>query len=606
MFLFTSARVSNDAAVTAFGSLAIWGAVRLAVRGLSRRGLVLTGAVLGLAVLSKLSGAVLAPAVALALLFHSLRTWRDQSSLPALQRLVMVAGCWAWVGLTALAVCGWWFVRNAVLYGEWAGVSAWLSHTATVRAEPIGLFRVIPELRGLEKSYWAMFGWFNIAVSPWMYRFWWVLVRLAFIGLGLVALDQRAGGEPPTRRFTQPVQWGLLTLVCALLFNLGSVWRFIMIVLGAQGRYLMPAVAPISILLMMGLGRIVPRGSSPYRRLQGLAGVVGLTHLALALGCLVLFILPAYAKPEAVAETSLPEDLVRLNLSFDGTPIQLLGGHIEAESAKVGDSVPLSLYWQTVERPQNDYFSFVQILGREMEPIAGVDCYPGRGTFPPTLWTPGVIYRDRYHLPIAAGAEAPTAGLLHAGLRAEDRRRLPASRLADPSPAPLGRSSPNQPPLELAILDRTAVRPRGSISDDVDHPTDARVGESITLVGYGVSAERVRRGGTLTVTLVWRADGPLDTDYTAFVHLANAEGDLVSQSDHPPLGGAYPTSLWDAGDVVRDLHGLEIDDTSAPGACTLLTGLYNSSTGDRLPAYRGEDGGRFKDDVIVAGGVTIE
>ena len=72
MFLFTAARVSNDAAVAGFGALTVWGAVRLAMRGMSRRGLALTGTVLGLAALSKLSGVTLAPAVALALLLDAI------------------------------------------------------------------------------------------------------------------------------------------------------------------------------------------------------------------------------------------------------------------------------------------------------------------------------------------------------------------------------------------------------------------------------------------------------------------------------------------------------------------------------------------------------
>jgi hypothetical protein len=76
MFVFTSARVSNDAAVAAFGSLTIWGAVRLAVKGLSRKGLVLTGTALGLAILSKLSGVVLAAIVPLALVLDASRRAR--------------------------------------------------------------------------------------------------------------------------------------------------------------------------------------------------------------------------------------------------------------------------------------------------------------------------------------------------------------------------------------------------------------------------------------------------------------------------------------------------------------------------------------------------
>jgi hypothetical protein len=604
MFIFTSARVSNDAAVSAFGSLAVWGAVRLATRGLSRKGLILTGATVGLAGLSKLSGVVLAPAVGLALLFDGVRTWRQRSGMngaskqPWRQRLVTIAARWAWVASTALFVCGWWFVRNAILYDEWGGVNAWLSHTATVRAEPIGVLEVIPELHGLERSYWAMFGWFNVAVAPWMYRFWWALVRLAVIGLALLTVDQWAGEDSPTPRFTRPVLRGLLTLMCALLLNLGSVWRFIMIVLGAQGRYLMPAIAPISILLTMGLGRLVPRGPHPQRRLQALAAAIGVTHFVLALTCLFVFILPAYAKPEAVQESRLPKKMARLNLSFGDTSIRLLGGHIETESAQVGESVPLSLYWQATDPPQNDYVSFVQILGRDMEPIAGVDCYPGRGTFPPTLWTPGVIYRDRYQLPLASGAEAPAAGWLHAGLYTEEEGRLPASR-------------PDHAPLELALLDRMAVRPHEPMRDEVTHPIGTRLGGAITLVGVDLSAEHVEPGGTFTVTLVWRADATLDTDCTAFVHLRDADGDLVSQSDHPPWAGTYPTSLWMVGDVIRDPHRLQIDDISAAGACTLSIGMYNSRTGERLPAHgpiSAEEKGnlRLKDDVIVVSGIDLK
>ena len=589
MFVFTGARVSNDAAVTAFASLTIWGAVRLAARGLSRTGLVLTGVALGLAALSKLSGIVLAPVVALALLFDSMRTWRQRSDLHWRLRLKSVAPRWAWVGLTAVVVCGWWFLRNAILYGQWSGIDAWLSHTATVRGEPIGLFQVIPELHGLEKSYWAMFGWFNISAAPWMYRVWWILVRLAVIGLVFVALDQRTA-----RRFTRPQRWALLILASAVLFNLGSVWRFIMIVLGAQGRYLMPVVAPISILIVLGLGRLVPSGSPSPWRLRGLAGAIGLTQLGLTLACLCLFILPAYAKPEAVKEGDLPTEMTRLNLSFDRTSVKLLGGYIETDGAETGDSVPLSLYWQATGRPQDDYIAFVQILGQDLEPIAGVDCYPGRGTFPPSLWTPGTIYRDRYRLPIARGAEAPTAGVLHVGLYTEDGKRLRVRR------------SPDHPPLELAVLDRVAVRPREPVSRTVENPMNAQIGSAITLLGYDVSAERVSRGETLTVTLVWQAGASPPVDYTSFVHLIDADGDLAGQSDHPPRDGAYPTSLWSAGDVVRDSHTIEVDLHSATGACTLSTGMYNSGSGERLPAYSGQDGTRLENDTVVAGQVTIE
>lgn len=588
MFVFTSARVSNDAAVTAFGSLAVWAAVRLTVKGLTRRGLILAGAAVGLAVLSKLSGLIFAPVVALALLFDGVRRWQEQPSEPFRKHLVGILRRSALVGVPALAVSGWWFVRNLMLYHELMGVDAWLSHTATVRPEPISVLNVIPELRGLEKSYWAMFGWFNISVAPWMYRFWWLLSRTAAVGLLVTVVDQWSPS-----RYSRSLRQGLLIIASAFLFNVASVWRFIMIVLGAQGRYLMPTIAPISILLILGLRRLVPRGTAPIPWKDTLSGILGGTHVALTLISLFVFILPAYAKPVVVAEDDLPEAMTRLDLSFNGGAIELLGGRIETEDAHPGDTAALSLYWRATEPPEENYFTFVQILGREMDPIAGVDCYPGGGTFPPTLWEPGVIYRDRYELPIAAGAEVPTAGRLHVGLYTRDGNRLSIDGSSEPSS-------------ELVVLDRMAVRPREPLSDDAAQPVGARLGEAIRLVGYDLSASNLEPGDVVTVTLVWRAEAPIESDLTGFIHLVDENGTLVTQSDHPPLDGAYPTSLWQPGDVVRDSYQLRVTDGTTCGACRLAIGMYNPQTQQRLPVYGESEGTRLENDLIVTGQVTIE
>ena len=597
MFIFVAARVSNDAAVAAFGSLVVWGAVRLAVRGLSRRGLALTGAALGLAALSKLSGITLAPVVALALLLDATRnTHRVSRFTFHVSRFTHNA--FILFGTTVF-VCGWWFVRNQHLYGELMGTHAWLSHTATVRPEPIGFFEVIPQLQGLEMSYWAMFGWFNVAVAPWMYRFWWALVRLAVVGLVFVLVDQIRSNDFSRFnrsqrlksllqiRLARPVQAGLLVLAVAFLLVFGSVWRFIMIVLGSQGRYLIPVVAAISIFLMLGLSRLLPRRWTP-----GLAVLLGGASLALALISLFAFILPAYATPEVVQESDLPEDMLRFDLTFEGTPIQLLGGSIEADATHPGEPAPVSLYWRALEQPQEDLVAFVQVLGRDLEPIAGVDCYPGRGTFPPTLWQPGLVYRDRYALPLAADAQSPVIAALHAGLRSQGGSPL-AATLPSGEPAP-----------DLVLLDLVPLRPVEPLSENVAHPVGARLGKAITLVGYDQSSISNLQS-PISLTLVWRAEAVPDADYTVFVHLLDESGALVAQADHPPLEGAYRTSFWVPGDVVRDPYHLTVDDAALPGHCTLLVGMYDPRTGARLPAYDGL-GARFENDAIIAGGVTLQ
>jgi len=591
MFVFTGARVSNDAAVAAFGSLVIWGAARLAVRGLSRRGPVLLGAALGLATLSKLSGITLVPAVALALLLnatrtthHTPRTTRYATRI-ALDALLLFG--------TAAFICGWWFARNLLLYGELMGVDAWLSHTETVRPEPIGLFEVVPQLEGLEMSYWAMFGWFNIPVAPWMYRAWWMLTRLAAAGLLLLLADQW------TRwRWPRPAQAGLAVVVIAFLGVFASVWRFIMIVLGSQGRYLFPAIAAASTLLMLGLARLL--GRVPYGRnsialaagrdriapLQtALVALVALAHLAATVAALFLFILPAYAPPQPVREAELPEDLTRFEATVTGTPIQLLGGHIEVEEAHPGDRVEVSLYWRAVAPPQEDYVAHVRLLGRDWERIGGIDGYPGGGTFPPTLWEPGVIYRDRYRLPVDGGAEVPVLMALEAGLRVRGQEPLPFT-------FPSGDLRPG-----MLLLDVVPLRPTRPPSTQTAYPVGARLGESLTLVGVDLSATDVSAGDVVTVTLVWRAEAEAASDYTVFIHLVDAGERLVAQTDAPPLDGAYPTSWWMPGEVVRDPHRLPLPADLPPGRYTLRVGLYEPAVGARLVATDAE-GNRFADDAI--------
>jgi hypothetical protein len=583
MFIFTTARVSNDAAAAGFGPLTVWCAVRLAVRGFSRRGLALVGAVYGLAALSKLSCVALGPAIALALFLDVLRVGHYKVShlFRGDQLLRLLANVAVLFGNTIL-VAGWWYVRNLILYGELMGVDAWISRTATVWPEPIGFFEVVPFLKDMQISYWAMFGWFNIAGARWMYQIWWVLVGLAGVGLVFALTDQWS-----SRRFPRPVQMGLLILGLAFLLIFGSVWRFIMIVPGAQGRYLMPVTAAISVFLVIGLDRFILNQFTP-----ALATVLGVGNLVIALVCLFALILPAYAKPDVVAESELPENLMRFDMTFEGMPIQLLGGVIESDEARPGETVLVSLYWRALEPVDGDPFLFVQILGKGGEPIAGVDCYPGRGNFPASLWRPGVIYRDRYRLTVAADAQAPAIAALHAGLRWSGDEHLVGLFPSDERvPGPV-------------LLDLAALRPVEMPSADVTYSVDARLGDAITLVGYDLSEGQVGPGESLTVTLVWRAEGAPAGDYTAFVHLVDEDGNLVAQDDHPPLMGEYRTSFWSPDDVVRDTYNLALDPSQLPCACTLRVGLYDPVAEVRVPAYDGL-GGRFEDDAVVAGGVTV-
>jgi len=89
-------------------------------------------------------------------------------------------------------------------------------------------------------------------------------------------------------------------------------------------------------------------------------------------------------------------------------------------------------------------------------------------------------------------------------------------------------------------------------------------------------------GDSVCVILQWQALASIDTDYTVFAHIRNPIGEIVTQKDGPPASGAYPTSLWEAGEVIKDDFTIPLEQLE-PGQYELVVGLYDPSTGKRLP-----------------------
>ncbi|HHW87250.1 MAG TPA: DUF2029 domain-containing protein [Chloroflexi bacterium] len=87
----------------------------------------------------------------------------------------------------------------------------------------------------------------------------------------------------------------------------------------------------------------------------------------------------------------------------------------------------------------------------------------------------------------------------------------------------------------------------------------------------------------LYLTLFWRANAPPRADYTVFVHVVDASGNMIGQWDQPPAAGAAPTSSWTPGRIVVDDYRIELDLAAAQRPVRVLVGLYDPATGTRLP-----------------------
>lgn len=153
--------------------------------------------------------------------------------------------------------------------------------------------------------------------------------------------------------------------------------------------------------------------------------------------------------------------------------------------------------------------------------------------------------------------------------------------------------------LELARV-RVEQRAAATFSaGSISHATDYRLGDSIHLVGYDLPAKKFIAGESVSITLYWRTERPIDKNYTVFVHLLGEEFNLSQsnflwgQVDHIPGAGAlplpYPTTAWLAGETVGDAYHVPIESRAPAGKYKIEVGMYDVATGARLKLSDGSD-----------------
>ncbi len=128
-------------------------------------------------------------------------------------------------------------------------------------------------------------------------------------------------------------------------------------------------------------------------------------------------------------------------------------------------------------------------------------------------------------------------------------------------------------PPTLTIRDR----PRSFALPHPTHPQEATFGDEIRLLGYDLAQDE-----SLHLTLWWQAARTPTHDYKRFVHLYDpATERIAAQDDAMPRAWQYPTTWWQAGEVVSETLTLPLAGVAA-GNYRLGVGWYDPQTGERL------------------------
>ena len=113
-----------------------------------------------------------------------------------------------------------------------------------------------------------------------------------------------------------------------------------------------------------------------------------------------------------------------------------------------------------------------------------------------------------------------------------------------------------------------------------------RYGQGLELVAVRLGASHLKAGETLDVTLYWRALRPIASNYMIYLRLLGYELTPIAVENSYPGWGAWPTSLWRAGEIYADRYKLPVDsDAVAPTLARVIVLADDGVQPDLLPIF---------------------
>jgi 4-amino-4-deoxy-L-arabinose transferase-like glycosyltransferase len=137
----------------------------------------------------------------------------------------------------------------------------------------------------------------------------------------------------------------------------------------------------------------------------------------------------------------------------------------------------------------------------------------------------------------------------------------------------------------------------------------ARYGDVVELVGYETADVRYTPNENLRVTLYWHTLSPTDRNYSLFVHILDANANVIGRIDTYPAGGLRTTTTWEQGVIYADTYDIPFDERDAQSLLAsdlrLLVGWWYLPNQQRLPMTDFED--NSLDSVVLdAGGLYVD
>ena len=544
-FVFMSSVINNDNMLFMTVSLSFYLVLRQHRDGSTWQSAGLLGLALGLALLSKSSAGMLVFPMAVATLIDR-RTWK--------YAILTVA--------VTVAVAGWWYIGNWMTWGDPTGIQAMFSTWPTEIMEE----GEIAWSLGLERapygyqSFWARFGYGAVATGDKVYTVFNILVVLASVGLLIWLVRQLMQASQSDKRDWHVIQRWVIVVAFTLVWVLALIYSSSTVLSGNQGRYLMPGFAGWGILLALGLSQLIPRMA------KGVLSIgIALILAGALLYSIVAYYFPSYAVVPASADNTSAlytyEDTAEL-LSVEPTLIR----------AELGELVEVTLQWRALASTDRELLTYIHSVDSD---VIRRDSYPAGGNFIAQNWQAGDTWQQTYQMRIPDVTETQRAYPLIVGLY--------DTELEMPLLAVDGAGNEVTP-----FVGRIGIHDEPASLDDVNY----HFGDVLQMTEPTVAID----DADLTLCFVWQSVNPTSVDYTIFLHLLDANNEIVLQQDFRPHDNGYPTSVWSAGEVIEDCETVsDIPDD----VFQVAMGFYDPLTVTRLPAIETATDTRLSNDAVI-------
>jgi 4-amino-4-deoxy-L-arabinose transferase-like glycosyltransferase len=293
-----------------------------------------------------------------------------------------------------------------------------------------------------------------------------------------------------------------------------------------------------------------------------------------------------YRTPEYIPDELVPAQ--HIHRAQFGDDLALLGYDVDGSQVPLDGKVRVNLYWEGRQEMVADYQIFLDLINGVYHVWGKQDGRPYWNGYPTNQWPKGLVLRDVREIEVWPGTPPGSYQITVSVYDPGSGRWLPPAGGGDLVIGPVEVPRREPPPVEAL---------------DIEHPLSANLDGRVRLLGYSM-AGNFRPGNQVYLTLFWQALQAMDESYTVFVHLVDEQGRLWGQKDNPPVDGFYPTTTWEAGEMVRDQYDLRIPPDTPPGPYQIEVGMYLAETGERLPVLA-EDG-RVEGDRIWLTRVRVE